>query len=169
MPTSLVTRINLDLLYPPFLEGLLNLMAKCRDQGHVFYAVSGFRSIEDQEQKYSIGRTKEGRRITNAPGGYSMHNYGIACDLALDGDLNKPGLQPDWENNRGQYAPLQEACGDFGLQVGVPTVPGGDPGHVQFPVVTRYKMQEMTLLSKLRKEYFKRREIKDCWALLDTL
>ena len=33
MPTAQVTRINLDLIYPPFLEKVLALVAACNARG----------------------------------------------------------------------------------------------------------------------------------------
>lgn len=32
---------------------------------------------------YALGRTSPGRRVTNARGGESYHNYGLAFDVAL--------------------------------------------------------------------------------------
>ncbi|WVE38856.1 M15 family metallopeptidase, partial [Priestia megaterium] len=43
----------------------------------------GFRSIEQQHKLYSQGRTTPGIIVTNAKGGYSYHNYGLAFDIAL--------------------------------------------------------------------------------------
>jgi hypothetical protein len=163
MPTSLVTRIDLDAIYPDFLERFLNLIADVRTAGKDFYAVSGYRSLDEQEAKYAIGRSKPGARITNARGGFSLHNYGLAIDCALDKDHAKAGLQPDWDNGKGQYTDLRAPCGKYKLQVGVPSVPGGDPGHVQVPCVSVLGMQEMTALVTMRGIYLRRKEIKDVW------
>lgn len=42
---------------------------------------SGFRSIEKQNELYNQGRTDEGKILTNAKGGQSYHNYGLAIDV----------------------------------------------------------------------------------------
>lgn len=42
----------------------------------------GYRSIEEQNRLYSQGRTTSGKIVTNAKGGQSAHNYGLAFDFA---------------------------------------------------------------------------------------
>ncbi|MDY3400773.1 M15 family metallopeptidase [Riemerella anatipestifer] len=41
------------------------------------------RTFQEQNDLYAIGRTKKGRRVTNARGGQSYHNYGLAIDICL--------------------------------------------------------------------------------------
>lgn len=43
----------------------------------------GFRTFEEQNTLYSQGRTKPGSKVTNASGGQSIHNYGLAFDYVL--------------------------------------------------------------------------------------
>lgn len=40
-----------------------------------------FRSVKDQDTLYSQGRTNPGKIVTDAKGGSSYHNYGLAIDL----------------------------------------------------------------------------------------
>jgi peptidoglycan L-alanyl-D-glutamate endopeptidase CwlK len=49
-----------------------------------------YRSIEEQNALYAQGRTIKGNIVTNAKGGESYHNYGLAFDIAilLDNDKN---------------------------------------------------------------------------------
>ena len=49
-----------------------------------------YRSIQEQNNLYAIGRTIKGNKVTNAKGGSSFHNYGLAFDIAilLDNDKN---------------------------------------------------------------------------------
>jgi peptidoglycan L-alanyl-D-glutamate endopeptidase CwlK len=49
-----------------------------------------YRSIEEQNALYAQGRTTKGNIVTNAKGGSSFHNYGLAFDIAilLDNDKN---------------------------------------------------------------------------------
>lgn len=44
--------------------------------------VQGFRTFQEQDALYAQGRTKSGKKVTNARGGQSMHNYGLALDFA---------------------------------------------------------------------------------------
>lgn len=41
----------------------------------------GYRSIERQNELYAQGRTAAGNIVTNARGGQSLHNYGVAVDF----------------------------------------------------------------------------------------
>ncbi len=65
------------------------------------------RSFKEQNDLFAIGRTKPGRIVTNARGGQSYHNYGLAVDICLiiDGkiaswnttaDFDKDGIA-DWQ------------------------------------------------------------------------
>lgn len=42
-----------------------------------------FRSFKDQDDLYAKGRSRPGKRVTNARGGESFHNYGVAADIAF--------------------------------------------------------------------------------------
>ena len=48
---------------------------------------SGWRSSAEQDSLYTQNRTTPGQPVTNAPGGKSYHNYGLAFDIR--------GLNPD--------------------------------------------------------------------------
>ena len=41
------------------------------------------RTFAEQDALYAQGRTKPGAKITNAKGGQSYHNYGLAIDIVL--------------------------------------------------------------------------------------
>ena len=45
--------------------------------------ICGLRTFAEQEAIYAIGRTKPGKIATNARGGQSWHNYGMAFDVGL--------------------------------------------------------------------------------------
>lgn len=51
----------------------------------------GTRTIAEQDALYAQGRTKKGKIVTNAKGGSSFHNYGLALDFALLMDVNNDG------------------------------------------------------------------------------
>ena len=52
------------------------------------------RTFAEQDELYAQGRTKPGKRITNAKGWQSLHNYGVAIDFALLID----GKTASWED-----------------------------------------------------------------------
>jgi len=45
--------------------------------------ISGTRTYEEQDDLFAQGRTKAGKIVTNAKGGQSNHNFGIAWDIGL--------------------------------------------------------------------------------------
>lgn len=45
--------------------------------------VQGLRTIEEQDALYAQGRTKPGKRVTNAKGGQSYHNFALAFDFVI--------------------------------------------------------------------------------------
>jgi peptidoglycan LD-endopeptidase CwlK len=59
------------------------LVAKAAANGITIKVISGLRTDEEQNDLYAQGRTKPGRIVTNARGGYSNHNFGIAFDIGV--------------------------------------------------------------------------------------
>ncbi|MFK5283429.1 M15 family metallopeptidase, partial [Lacticaseibacillus paracasei] len=49
------------------------------------------RTIEEQNYLYSQGRIRSGSIVTNAKGGQSIHNYGLAFDIVILLDEDKNG------------------------------------------------------------------------------
>lgn len=62
----------------------------------------GLRTFKEQNDLYSLGRTKAGRKVTNAKGGQSIHNYGLAVDICLliDGKTVSWDTVKDWDNDK---------------------------------------------------------------------
>lgn len=61
--------------------------------------VQGLRTIAEQDALYAQGRTKPGSIVTNARGGSSYHNYGLAIDFAIliDKDGNGTYDEMSWD------------------------------------------------------------------------
>jgi peptidoglycan L-alanyl-D-glutamate endopeptidase CwlK len=57
------------------------------------------RTFAEQDALYAQGRTKKGSKVTNAKGGQSYHNYGLAIDIALlvDKDGNGTFETASWD------------------------------------------------------------------------
>jgi len=53
--------------------------------------VQGLRTIAEQNALYAKGRTTPGPKVTNAKGGSSYHNYGLAIDFAIIHDKDGDG------------------------------------------------------------------------------
>jgi peptidoglycan LD-endopeptidase CwlK len=114
-----------SLLYPPFAEQLRYFESRLAAAKLPFYLFMGFRTFEDQDDLYAQGRTKPGKIITNAPGGYSLHNFGLAADYVLDGQVDKPGIQWSWDtkadfnaDGRSDWMNMGEIAESCGLEWG---------------------------------------------------
>jgi peptidoglycan L-alanyl-D-glutamate endopeptidase CwlK len=59
------------------------LMAKAAAAGIKIEIISGLRSYQEQDDLFAQGRTKPGRIVSNARGGHSNHNFGIAFDIGV--------------------------------------------------------------------------------------
>lgn len=79
--------------------------------------VQGLRTVEEQDALFAQGRTAPGHIVTNAPGGHSWHNFGLAVDLAPD-DLSKPGFQIDWNASHPQWALMEDVGRSVGFTAG---------------------------------------------------
>ena len=66
----------------PLVERLMNeFVSKARLFDLDLRVTSSYRSIEEQNKLYAQGRTTPGNIVTNAKGGESLHNYGVAFDI----------------------------------------------------------------------------------------
>lgn len=66
----------------PIARALIRAAAKA---GIAIKVISGSRTYAEQDELYAKGRTKPGNKVTNARGGYSNHNFGIAFDVGVFG------------------------------------------------------------------------------------
>ncbi|WP_336786970.1 M15 family metallopeptidase [Paenibacillus sp. MMO-177] len=91
-------------LHPKIKEMATELIKQSYLAGVPILLTQGYRSKEYQDQLYAQGRTKlydaNGKKlsiVTNAKGGSSMHNYGLAVDFAL---LLPSGTSASWDTTR---------------------------------------------------------------------
>lgn len=59
------------------------LIERAYREGINVIITQGLRTVEEQNELYAQGRTKPGKIVTNAKGGYSYHNFGLAFDFAI--------------------------------------------------------------------------------------
>lgn len=59
------------------------LVQKAAQSGIKIKIISGLRTYAEQDALYAQGRTEPGSKVTNARGGYSNHNFGIAFDVGV--------------------------------------------------------------------------------------
>jgi len=65
------------------LTKVLEIIEQAYKEGIYVLITDGYRSKDEQDALYAIGRTKPGNIVTNAKGGQSNHNFGIAVDFCL--------------------------------------------------------------------------------------
>lgn len=75
-------------------ESALEVIRRAYEKGIYVQLSAGFRSYAEQNGLYAKGRTKPGSVVTNARGGYSNHNFGLAVDYFL---TDKEGKIAHWD------------------------------------------------------------------------
>ena len=106
-----------------------------RAKGVEVKIISGTRTYAEQNALYAKGRTAPGPKVTNARGGYSNHNFGVAFDIGLF--------------KAGKYleeSPLYAECGKIGEACGLEW--GGR--WQSFPDEPHYQLKTGLTLAQMR-------------------
>nr|WP_144472038.1 peptidoglycan-binding protein [Bacillus pumilus] len=77
-------------------ESAIEMIKQAYKEGIYVQITSGYRSFAEQNKLYAQGRTAPGKIVTNAKGGQSNHNYGLAIDYVL---LSEDGKKALWTVN----------------------------------------------------------------------
>jgi peptidoglycan L-alanyl-D-glutamate endopeptidase CwlK len=89
-----ITLDRINLLHPKLKEDALKIydeiVAALNGSAICRFAYT-LRTFAEQDGLYAQGRTKAGAKVTNAKGGQSYHNYGLAIDIVLLVDKDKNG------------------------------------------------------------------------------
>lgn len=119
------TKTNLLSLLPAARPKFEEWLKACYVAGIKVKLISGTRTYAEQNELYAQGRSAPGRIVTNARGGYSNHNFGIAADMGIF----------DEDNNYLEESPLYAQAGkiaeDHGLEYGGNWKSFPDDEHVQ--------------------------------------
>ena len=83
------------------------LIEQAQAAGFPIMVTQTLRTFFEQDLLYAQGRTKEGKIVTNAKGGYSWHNFGRAFDVVF---VDADG-KPDWEGPWDDLGVLGETTG----------------------------------------------------------
>lgn len=113
---------NINTLLPEAKLKATTFLNACIDNGMSLKIICGTRTYEEQNAIYSQGRTKPGKIVTNARGGYSWHNFGIAWDIGIFSEDGKSYI-PE--------SPLYKKAGVIGRSLGLDW--GGDWKFVDEP------------------------------------
>ncbi|EAG2634107.1 N-acetylmuramoyl-L-alanine amidase family protein [Listeria monocytogenes] len=92
-----------------------NVIKKMAKQGIYLCVAQGYRSNSEQNALYAQGRTKPGNVVTNAKGGQSNHNHGVAVDLCL---YTSDGKNVIWESTTSRWKKVVNAMKAEGFKWG---------------------------------------------------
>jgi peptidoglycan L-alanyl-D-glutamate endopeptidase CwlK len=100
-----ITQKRIDKLHPIVRDEVKKIIAECDAAltGKAKIRITqGLRTFDEQAQLYAIGRTKAGKKVTNAKAGQSIHNYGLAVDICLiiDGKTASWDTARDWDDDK---------------------------------------------------------------------
>ena len=100
-----ITQERINKLHPKAKEEVEMIIAECDAAltGRAKIRITqGLRNFQEQDGLYAIGRTKPGKKVTNAKAGQSIHNYGLAVDICLiiDGKTASWDMAKDWDNDQ---------------------------------------------------------------------
>ena len=100
---------DLDDLEPVTQLKCRQFIGKCKEVGLDVLITSTYRDYESQDALFARGRTAPGKRVTNAEGGQSVHNFRVAFDFVpiVEGKAM-------WEDSK-----LFERCGKIAESCGL--------------------------------------------------
>lgn len=90
--------------------------------------VQGLRTIAEQDALFAQGRTKPGKVVTNARGGQSNHNYGLAVDVVPFNDG-----KPNWDAPNSIWMAIGAEAEKLGMEWGGNWKKFIDKPHIQLP------------------------------------
>lgn len=107
-------------LHPEVEKKSEKLVEKAEDKDIDIRITSGFRTEQLQDALYAQGRTTPGSIVTNAKGGESYHNYGLAVDFVIeDGNDLIWDLEYDGnDNDKSDWKEVAEIAKDLGFEWG---------------------------------------------------
>jgi peptidoglycan L-alanyl-D-glutamate endopeptidase CwlK len=121
-------------LHPVVAESEKLLVRKAARRGIEIVITHGFRSNEEQDALFNQGRSIAGNIVTNAQGGESYHNYGLAIDFALrtpEGDVVWDMERDDNGNGQADWMEVVELAKELGFTWGGDWANFPDYPHLQ--------------------------------------
>lgn len=121
-------------LHPLVAESEKLLVRKAARRGIEVVTTHDFRSMEEQDALYNQGRSIAGNIVTNAKGGESYHNYGLAIDFALrtpEGDVVWDMERDDNGNGKADWLEVVELAKELGFTWGGDWANFPDYPHLQ--------------------------------------
>lgn len=113
-----VSEARLQSVYPPLADRVRRMAEMLALEGIEIRVVQAFRTTAEQQALYEQGRSREGKIVTNCPGGHSYHNFGLAVDCCPS--MHAPG-QPfaaDWNPEHPAWKRMEAVGQSLGLDSG---------------------------------------------------
>lgn len=120
------------------------LVSRAAAEGLTIRVTSGTRTYAEQDALYAQGRTATGNKVTNAKGGQSNHNFGIAFDISVIAG-NK------LSQNLDDYDKVGLIGKDIGLEWGGGWTSLVDRPHFELRPSWAENMTESGMLAELRR------------------
>jgi D-alanyl-D-alanine carboxypeptidase/LysM domain len=92
----------------------LRMVDACAQAGLAILITQGLRTWEEQDALFAQGRTAPGKIVTNARGGQSWHNFGLAFDIVVLDSLGKA----DWDTAHPGWSRAAAIGKSLGLEWG---------------------------------------------------
>jgi hypothetical protein len=116
-----------SVLYKPFADQLIQFEFKLILLNLPFSLFVGLRTFQEQDALYAQGRTAPGMIVTNARGGFSWHNFGLAADYVAHPDSKTWS----WDVRMYSYKQMADVAKSCGLDAGFYWTTFNDPPHLQ--------------------------------------
>lgn len=132
--TNVQEAVPITGLHPVVAESEKLLVRKAARRGIEIVITHDFRSIDEQDALYNQGRNIAGNIVTNAKGGESYHNYGLAIDFALrtpEGDVVWDMERDDNGNGKPDWLEVVELAKELGFTWGGDWANFPDYPHLQ--------------------------------------
>ena len=136
-------------LHPRLKKLGVELIAKCKAQGIDILITQGLRTVEEQDALFAQGRLglaqvnglrkkasmapigpKENTKVTNARGGQSFHNFGLAIDFVPLLSMGKA----NWNTKDPSWMKVRQIGKALGLRPASEVKPDWDLPHLQLVI-----------------------------------
>ena len=110
--------------YPPFADKIKLLLPICWEKKLPIHLTQGFRYFGEQDELYKAGKS-------NAKGGNSYHNFGLAVDFCFDSSPDSGIQDPYLEPFEGSFKAVADSAKELGLEPGFYWKSFIDKPHIQ--------------------------------------
>jgi peptidoglycan LD-endopeptidase CwlK len=134
-----MSETRLRQVYPPLAAAVRTMHQRLLDRDIVIRVTSGYRSFQEQQKLY-----EQRPRVTRAGPGFSMHNFGLAVDLA-PGIIGEYPWKPDWNDTSPAWQVMLALGLELGLECGGAWKLFRDLPHFQWGTIPVTPTEEMRI------------------------